>query len=779
MIWRVLSHNHAKVLGQKISVKLYHPIFSDWFKTDGICVRQPQRVNPKHHEQFIVYVTAAVLQHLKRNNYLMNLLNENLQLNDTCAKATLCEQGISVVPTLGSEWNKQWATQCQKIVNSFLATINELPLDVPPCVMDKVYPVIMAQVHNPNVTISPSGSGDQVVMIGRTSDVEELKAQVMKIIYENLDTRREMTLPLPTLVLIDQCVGHRLKDAHKNVLFETDLQSRRIQVSGKDASCDRFLQDVRKLHTEIIDINLGEEAVRLLANGGGKVLSSKISEQSVGHYFTNVYGGLPSSDVAEVTGLCLVSENKEKMNKAAHTLQSTIVTKRVDVPEEFKHTVRSEAWVTMRRQIESAYFARLSPQLEQKTLVLTCDVMQAEQIKKELKQFIHDKCYEDSTIEFECLQWEYLEKYNNEWVQLVRELKASRLRFQLPEIHGKGPVAVNISGEATLVANFVHRMHRLRNGIHSGRQVISKPGVVKCFKTTSGRNALKGIAASQQAVVEVFNPKEEAEEASKMVTTSSKHRKICHGTTDDGTIVNIMQGDLTDFSVDVIVNAANERLKHTGGIAGVISRKGGPEVQRESDDFIKSSGELNTGDAVLLKAVGTLPCKAIVHAVGPRWNGGHAHEEAYLAKAVRNSLVEASKHNYTSIAFPAISSGIFGVPVDICARAMMQGIKDFSAMGQPLQLHSIAIMLYQDEHISSFTQAARSSLHSFTHTKTEGSRKVPPPASFHNFTTLSSPKQQSSVVQASQALELKTGSLTSFRVSVCSIMWDVLLHYTV
>ena len=91
-------------------------------------------------------------------------------------------------------------------------------------------------------------------------------------------------------------------------------------------------------------------------------------------------------------------------------------------------------------------------------------------------------------------------------------------------------------------------------------------------------------------------------------------------------------------------------MPHAGtGIAGIISRKVGSIVQEESTKYMRRTGQLRVGDAVLLKTAGNLPCKAIVHAVGPCWNGGKVQEEAYLAKAVHNSLVEASKHSYTSI----------------------------------------------------------------------------------------------------------------------------------
>ena len=751
----MLFHNHSKLLGQNVSVNVYHPILSHWFNAEEANIIRQQRTETMQHKCFTVHVTAAVHHHLKRTDLITSL---NAKLMDTCGEATLYEEGILVEPTGGSEWHQQWSTQCKDVVEGFISIITELSLDVPPGLMDKVFHVIIAQVHNPNVTISPSGNGNQVVMVGRSIDLEQLEAKVKKIIYENLDTVKKETLPVPVLVLIDQCVHQRLQDKHKNVLFATDLQKQLLEVSGKDADCDQFLEDVRKLHPQVIDVRLGEEAVCLLASGSGKpLLLSKMGQQQVGYYFTNADGEMPFSDTTTVSKLHLVSENKKVAIEVAQNLQNTIAVLIVDVPEEFKHTVRSEAWCATRRQIESRFIAHLSPQPENRRISIVCDSVHAEQIKNDLQQFVRGECYKDSTIEMEQLQWEYLDMYSRDWKEILVKMKDSRLKYTIPS--ATGSAVIKMEGEATPVARFSRQIHEIRDSIKVRKKEVSKPGAVKYFWSSAGKNALKGIAAGQKAVVEVYTVEEEAEEANR--ATSSLHHKICHGTTDDGRMVNIVQGDLTEFSADVMVNAANEQLNHAGGIAEIISRKGGPIVQEESTKHVNRAGQLRVGDAVLLKPAGNLPCKAIVHAVGPRWNGGKVHEEAYLAKAVRNSLVEASRHNYTSIVFPAISSGLFGVPIDICAKAMMQGIKDFSAQGQPPRLHSITIMLFKKEHISAFTQATSAALKNFSE-----------PMGCHLTTSHSSAQKKATStgsrhslgVPAVQGLELKKGSLTSYLV---------------
>jgi len=128
----------------------------------------------------------------------------------------------------------------------------------------------------------------------------------------------------------------------------------------------------------------------------------------------------------------------------------------------------------------------------------------------------------------------------------------------------------------------------------------------------------------------------------------------------------VVRGNLLDEPVDAIVNAANGHLAHGGGVAGIISRAAGPELQAESERLVRKSGALKTGTAVVTTA-GRLPFKGVIHAVGPRQ--GEGDEEAKLVLALTSSFQRAKERGWESVSFPAVSSGIFAVPLDVCARA--------------------------------------------------------------------------------------------------------------
>jgi len=133
-------------------------------------------------------------------------------------------------------------------------------------------------------------------------------------------------------------------------------------------------------------------------------------------------------------------------------------------------------------------------------------------------------------------------------------------------------------------------------------------------------------------------------------------------------------GDLFLAPVDVIVNPANGGLSHGGGVAGQFVERGGEIIQQESDQFIKEHGELETG-MVALTSAGSLPYKAVLHAVGPRMGEGDEQEKVRLA--VSHSLKLCGMHGWESIAFPAISSGVFHVPIETVARGFFHAIASY------------------------------------------------------------------------------------------------------
>ena len=126
----------------------------------------------------------------------------------------------------------------------------------------------------------------------------------------------------------------------------------------------------------------------------------------------------------------------------------------------------------------------------------------------------------------------------------------------------------------------------------------------------------------------------------------------------------MIEEDITQRNVDAIVNPANSYLQHGGGVAGAIVRKGGDIIQKESNEI----GFVEVGSSVITSS-GALPCRAIIHTVGPRM--GEGNEDKKLTKAINSCLELGLQKGFKSISIPAISSGIFGFPKDRCAKILV------------------------------------------------------------------------------------------------------------
>jgi len=213
----------------------------------------------------------------------------------------------------------------------------------------------------------------------------------------------------------------------------------------------------------------------------------------------------------------------------------------------------------------------------------------------------------------------------------------------------------------------------------------------KCFKDS-------GIGTADPKA-----PKEKPAGANKQSVLRYEH------TTSNGVKISCLLGDLTTETTDAIVNAANSSLDHISGLAGAIVKKGGDIIQIESDKYVKEHGRVDDGMVVVTSA-GSLPCKCVMHAVGPIWGGGNRGEPILLGLCISNCLDIATSRKYTSISIPAVSSGIFGYPKDKCAEVLYSSVLEYLQANPNTTLKEIrfvnfdepTVRCFEEEHLKRF-----------------------------------------------------------------------------
>ena len=157
--------------------------------------------------------------------------------------------------------------------------------------------------------------------------------------------------------------------------------------------------------------------------------------------------------------------------------------------------------------------------------------------------------------------------------------------------------------------------------------------------------------------------------------------------------IELVQGDITESDTDAIVNAANSQLVLGAGVAGAIRTKGGPAIQEECNAI----GHCPVGGSVITSG-GNLKARHVIHAVGPRQ--GEGDEEEKLKNATLSSLKVAEENNLKSITFPAISTGVYGFPLDACARIMLTTVREY--LSGTTKIERVVFALFDDQSFKAF-----------------------------------------------------------------------------
>jgi len=169
--------------------------------------------------------------------------------------------------------------------------------------------------------------------------------------------------------------------------------------------------------------------------------------------------------------------------------------------------------------------------------------------------------------------------------------------------------------------------------------------------------------------------------------------------------LRIIQGDITRQTTDAIVNAANSSLMGGGGVDGAIHRAGGPAILDECKQIVGRQGRLPTGQAVMTTG-GNLKAKYVIHTVGPIWHGGNSGEPELLASAYHQSLKLATENKLNSIAFPSISTGAYGYPVNQASKVAIDAVITFLSQSTT-SLREVVFVLFDAQTLGAYTSALK------------------------------------------------------------------------
>ncbi|XP_075685119.1 protein mono-ADP-ribosyltransferase PARP14 isoform X2 [Rhinoderma darwinii] len=262
---------------------------------------------------------------------------------------------------------------------------------------------------------------------------------------------------------------------------------------------------------------------------------------------------------------------------------------------------------------------------------------------------------------------------------------------------------IHLTGTKSYVEEAASFVQQLLSSVYYDTLHIDKPGANK-FCLSNEELFVTMTKNKYKCVVHLQKDGEDED----VINVTTPDEPQCQIQVPQGVTISVYRGDLCSHNADVIVNAANEDLKHIGGLALALLDAAGPKLQNDCDSIIRKQGRLFPGESVITDA-GNLPCKQVIHTVGPRWNAASSQRcKGLLQTAIRNSLALADERGHKSIAIPAVSSGIFGLPVDLCAESIVEAIKEFvEGTRRSSSVTNINLVDTKDETIAAFTKSLK------------------------------------------------------------------------
>ncbi|KAM7321974.1 hypothetical protein ACRRTK_018815 [Alexandromys fortis] len=370
------------------------------------------------------------------------------------------------------------------------------------------------------------------------------------------------------------------------------------------------------------------------------------------------------------TALLLMACSFRALAEAEKEMFNALTYKIIEVEE--KEVFRANAWKLKIHLLQMTHSSTASIMIKNELtlgtpaeVIIAGCVKEVNEIYGQILEFLENTMKFEKLVEIESvLIIKYLRAEKKLFRAKIRKANV-QASFKLED----EPKGILLTGSKSKVLECMDMVRQIRDSVCIKRFQIDKPGARQFFQDKASYYK-REIYHLYGCVIEI------QEDAEKGKSSLKEQKCLLQKDIAPGVTLIVQQGDLARFPADVVVNAANENLKHLCGLALALSNAAGPELQAECDKIVRNSGMVLTGNAIISKP-GKLPCHHVIHAVGPRWNRNKAQEcVSLLKRAVERSLTLAEEVKCQSIAMPAISSGIFDFPLNLCVATIVSAIKD-------------------------------------------------------------------------------------------------------
>ena len=520
-----------------------------------------------------------------------------------------------------------------------------------------------------------------VVIVGLKESVEVAKAIVLGNL-KKLKERISITKPSPTLLPLSQekiallDLDDSLNEIRKAFDVNLKIKSDGIEILGEE----RKLEKAK--HILMRKIVFMSERLIDLSKGVSKLFSSSAGMDRVAKFLENQ--GIKVVLKVKNNKLSILALSSTDANTAATKLESAlqdVIIRLTDTEKQLFNTYRGKMFLNdLQKEMP------LLVEIHSSELVISGIDTENSKGREDINRFLNDNKIEVDIIPAKNGLIRFLLECGQDKLKGVEGSLADKL---VTVEKGSEQFMLEVKGCKSGLDDAINNVKKIINSVRSGGITIQKPGVRKLFKKSLTKDALCGLEKELNIVV--INQEDDAEDISEVLETNATRNigpteLVCHVTMKKNKKLSVYCGDITKEHVDIIVNPSNNQLWMGGGVAGAILSAGGNIIQDECNQHVAKYGLL-TDCEVVLTGAGRLSCKNIVHVAGPRWPSpsvcisakelDHKLENAkgLLQQAIKNILINS--YQYSSVALPAVSSGIFGFPKEICAKIILSTASNF------------------------------------------------------------------------------------------------------
>ncbi|CAH1257858.1 PARP14 [Branchiostoma lanceolatum] len=633
---------------------------------------------------------------------------------------------VKITPTLTKETQnlvaiaENWAPNAKEVLKSCLSRFDAEEIDD---VMQASWPQVCKLLDSGRIkdddTISVRGTSDRkIIFIGLKDSV----AKHYQLIWEGKEKIEEDIKRKQSEV--DETVT-TLKPGQVELLAMSDFKDKmtskfpKLQMSfdtnGSKVKFHGLLDEIQQTKVKMYETVQGmiSQPVKLSSTLISFLTSTKEPKQHLlGEYKQGSVIAVmtTTTNEVEVCGL-----TKGDVRKAVSILKKTFQEQCLDVSDQSSSVLGTEEWKTTKTGLEQSAQGLLKISVERGAdsgatkILFTGESAFVKDIMDRVDKYLKVKTVYRKQV-----------KAEDGVIRFIKEHHAAHLQLQLE----KHQVSVWYEGSEEIPIMFIKGnidglqqadpvLQSYIDSVISDQMSIKKPGMSKHFSEEAGRSTLQRVERKCKCVINIQDATNKTPAPDPDTFAKQFMPKVPIMVPNEKAVVNLDGGkklvvwrnDITKHKTDVIVNAANAKLEHTGGLAKAIVDAGGDIIQNVCNRYIQTNGTLIPGQVVASPPGRIKTCQMILHAVGPIWKGGSSGEEDYLADAVYGSLEEAAKNNYRSIAIPAISSGIYGYPLKNCAETIVATTVEYLEGDPNTSLEVIEFVNIDDKTAEAFIDA--------------------------------------------------------------------------